>query len=81
MKPSPVTIGGQKTAGSFIIEQSKNKDNREPNTIQVWFIYLGVDDRYGIGERGYKITFNSTRFYDSVNMDIRDQLIRSIKFL
>lgn len=83
-KPTPVNIGGEDAAGSFVYKLSKNKDVREPRIFQVWLIYLGVINTYdigGIGERGYEITFSSVDFYDADIIEIRDTLINSVKFL
>ena len=81
-KPTPVNIGGQDAAGSFVYKL-KNKEIHETRIIQVWLIYIGIveSDVGGIGERGFEIAFSSTHFYDEEIIEIRDTLVNSIKFL
>lgn len=82
VEPSLVTIGGQDSAGSFVIKAKKNRNDTKPKMVQVWFVYVGAR-RYeigDIGECGYEIAFYSDSFYEPMNIDIRDQLINSIRF-
>jgi len=82
VEPSPVTIGGQDSAGSFVVKAKKNGNNPKPKIVQIWFVYVGAKTyEVGvIGDRGYEIVFYSDSFYEPMNIDIRDQLINSIRF-
>jgi len=79
-KPHPVQIDGQKAAGTFVIRYNNHSP---PIITQTWIVYLGIvtNSQFDIGEYGYKIMYRSEDFYNLENIEIREQLLKGIKFL
>jgi hypothetical protein len=79
-KPHPVRIDGQEAAGTFVIRYNNHSP---PIITQTWIVYLGIvtNSEFNIGEYGYKIMFRSEDFYNPEDIEIREQLIKGIKFL
>jgi hypothetical protein len=74
-QPSFINIDGQKVGTFLYTQKDKYEDNAEAYGSQIWMVY--------VGDHGYLLSFVSpTRTFDSPeNIQIRDQFIKSIKFL
>jgi hypothetical protein len=73
--PSFVNIDGQKTGTFLFTTEDKYETNPLPIAMQVWLVY--------VGSHGYNINFMATTdtFDSTQNIEIRDHLIKSLKFL